>query len=67
MDNIKITQGVVEALPFPDDSLDLVFSVVVLPFTDLDKAAMEMGESSNHLEWLVQLWYCRLPQWRFRW
>lgn len=42
LDNVQIMQGVVETLPFPDNSFDLVVSVAVLHFTDLHKAATEM-------------------------
>lgn len=42
MNHIQIVQGVVESLPFPDNIFDLVVSVAVLHFTDLEKASMEM-------------------------
>lgn len=41
--NIEIVQGVAEDLPFPDNAFDLVVSVFVLHFTDLQRAVAEMS------------------------
>ena len=42
LSNVRIVQGMAEALPFPDNTFDAVVSVAALHFTEVDQAVREM-------------------------